>query len=90
MGYTIYRPQITTAAARDLATRGIYDPSVANDITYFAMVRSKMDVREHIGIRMEYRYSWMRTEFQYDDYLRNEDEEGLNLDHQELRPGLVV
>ena len=49
-----------------------------------------MTVSEHIGIRMEYRCSWMRTEYKYDDYLGNEEEEDLNLDHQQLRAGLVI
>ncbi|MEA1928930.1 MAG: outer membrane beta-barrel protein [Candidatus Auribacterota bacterium] len=90
LGYAIYRLQLTGDAERDLATRGIYDPDIANDVTYFAMLGAEMAVSEYIGIRTEYRYNWLRTKFKYDDYLGNEEEEDINLDHQELRAGLVV
>jgi len=90
LGYAIYRLQLTGDAERDLATRGIYSPDIDSDITYFAMAGAEMTVSEHIGIRMEYRYNWMRTEYKYDDYLGNKGEEDLNLDHQQLRAGLVI
>jgi len=90
LGYAIYRLQLTDDAESSLAAQGIYDPDIANDITYFAMAGAEMTVSEHIGLRAEYRYSWMRTEYKYDDYLGNEEEEDLNLDHQQIRAGLVV
>ena len=90
LGYAIYRLHLTGDAESSLAAQGIYSPDIANDITYFAMAGAEMTISEYIGLRMEYRYSWMRTEYKYDDYLGNEDEEDLNLDHQQLRAGLVV
>ncbi|MDP8213881.1 MAG: OmpW family outer membrane protein [Candidatus Euphemobacter frigidus] len=90
LGYTIYRLRTTGDADRDLARRGIYDLNVANDLSYFAMAGVELVVSEHIGVRAEYRYCWMRTELKYDDWLGNDEEEDLNLDHQEIRCGLVV
>lgn len=90
VGYAIYRLQLTGAASRNLAAQGVYEPSVTDDITYFATLGAEMAVSRHIGFRVEYRYSWMRTEFKYDDYLGNDEEEDLNLDHQEIRAGMLV
>ena len=52
LGYAIYRLHLTDDAERELATRGIYSPSIDSDITYFAMVGAEMAVSAGEIVRM--------------------------------------
>lgn len=90
LGYAICRLNTAGDADRYLAARGIYELNIDNDIIYFAMVGAEITLSEHIGVRAEYRYNWLRTKLKYDDYLGNDEKENINLDHQQVRAGLVV
>ncbi len=90
LGYAICRLQPTDEIESYYAARGVYDLSVSNDLIYFAMAGAEFVISEHIGVRAEYRYSWLRTELRYDDYLGSGERQDLNLDHQQIRTGLVV
>jgi len=90
LGYAICQLDTTGDADRSLAARGVYDLNIDNDIIYFAMIGAEITLSEHIGLRAEYRYNWLRTKLKYDDYLGNDGEEDINLDHQQVRAGMVV
>jgi len=90
VGYALGKlyPKWSVEAA--FAERGMYDLGVSNDPIYFALAGAELAFSRRIGVRVEYRYNRLRTNLTYQDYRGFENKEKLNLDHQQIRAGLVV
>lgn len=89
-GYALGKlyPKWTVEAA--YAESGMYDLGLSNDPIYFALAGAELVLSERFGARVEYRYNRLRTHLTYQDWRGFEGKEKYNLDHQQVRAGLVV
>ncbi len=89
-GYTLGKLYPSREAYQEWAEIGRYEPGLDNSPIYFALAGAEVVLSERWGIRVEYRYNWLRTKFTYQDWRGFQEKEKINLDHQQVRAGLAV
>ncbi len=90
VGYALNDLSPSGDAEREYAALGFYDLGLSNDPTYFALAGAEYAFSRRFGLRLEYRYNRLRTHLTYRDWRGFEEKDKFNLDHQQVRAGLVV
>lgn len=89
-GYAVNDLSPSREAARQYGESGFYELGLSNVPVYFALAGAELVLSENFGLRLEYRYNWLRADITYQDWRGFENKEKFNLDHQQVRAGLAV